>query len=98
MRILQAEDNVSSQKVTLRMLHKLGYRMDVVANGLEVLEALDRQHYDLILMDVRMPEMNGLEASKNIRKRWPGKKPVIVALTAYGLEGDSEEVSGCGNG
>ena len=61
MRILLAEDNPSSQKVTLQMLKKLGYRSDVVANGREVLEALDRQRYDLILMDVRMPEMNGLE-------------------------------------
>jgi PAS domain S-box-containing protein len=90
MRILLAEDNVSSQKVTLRMLHKLGYRADVVANGLEVLEALGRQQYDLILMDVRMPEMSGLEASKVIRQRWPGKKPLIIAITAYGLQGDRE--------
>ena len=90
MRILLAEDNLSSQKVTLLMLKKLGYRSDVVANGREVLEALGRQRYDLILMDVRMPEMNGLEATRIIRQRWPDKGPVIIAVTAYGLQGDRE--------
>jgi CheY-like chemotaxis protein len=64
MRILLAEDNPSSQKVTLQMLKKLGYRSDVVANGREVLETLERQQYDLILMDICVPEMNGLEATK----------------------------------
>ena len=72
------------------MLKKLGYRSDVVANGREVLEALGRQRYDLILMDVRMPEMNGLEATKIVRQRWPDKGPVIIAVTAYGLQGDRE--------
>src|SRR5512136_1241881 len=90
MRILLAEDNLSSQKVTLQMLKKLGYRSDVVANGREVLEALGRQRYDLILMDVRMPEMNGLETTRIIRQRWPDKGPVIIAVTAYGLQGDRE--------
>ncbi|MDD1752024.1 MAG: response regulator, partial [Methanotrichaceae archaeon] len=90
MRILLAEDNLSSQKVTLQMLKKLGYRSDVVANGREVLEALERQRYDLILMDVRMPEMNGLEATRTIRQRWPDKGPMIIAVTAYGLKGDRE--------
>ena len=90
MRILLAEDNPPSQKVTLQMLKKLGYRSDVVANGREVLEALERQRYDLILMDVRMPEMNGLEATRIIRQRWPDKGPLIIAVTAYGLQGDRE--------
>ncbi|MDD1742550.1 MAG: response regulator [Methanotrichaceae archaeon] len=90
MRILLAEDNPPSQKVTLHLLKKLGYRSDVVANGREVLEALERQRYDLILMDVRMPEMNGLEATKIVRQRWPDKGPVIIAITAYGLQGDRE--------
>ncbi|MDD1757423.1 MAG: response regulator, partial [Methanotrichaceae archaeon] len=90
MRILLAEDNLSSQKVTLQMLKKLGHRSDVVANGREVLEALGRQRYDLILMDVRMPEMNGLEATRIIRQRWPDKGPTIIAVTAYGLQGDRE--------
>ncbi|MDD1758032.1 MAG: PAS domain S-box protein, partial [Methanotrichaceae archaeon] len=96
MRILLAEDNLSSQKVTLQMLKKLGYRSDVVANGREVLEALGRQRYDLILMDVRMPEMNGLEATRIIRQRWPDKGPVIIAVTAYGLEGDREKCLAAG--
>jgi CheY-like chemotaxis protein len=73
MRILLAEDNPSTQKVTLQMLKKLGYRSDVVANGREVLEALERQQYDLILMDIRMLEMNGLEASKIFGNVGPGK-------------------------
>src|SRR5512136_273524 len=90
MRILLAEDNLSSQKVTLQMLKKLGYRSDVVANGREVLEAFGRQRYDLILMDVRMPEMSGLEATRIIRQRWPDKGPIIIAITAYGLQGDRE--------
>jgi CheY-like chemotaxis protein len=65
--------------------------LDVVANGLEVLQSLERQHYDIILMDVRMPEMNGLEATGIIRQRWPDKKPLIIAVTAHGLEGDREK-------
>ncbi|MDD1758551.1 MAG: response regulator [Methanotrichaceae archaeon] len=72
------------------MLNKLGYRSDVVANHREVLEALGRQQYDLILMDVWMPEMNGLGATRIIRQRWPDKGPVIIAITAYGLQGDRE--------
>lgn len=90
-RILLAEDNVSSQKVALVMLERLGYRADAVANGLEVLQALGRQRYDIVLMDVRMPEMDGLEASGIIRKRWPENGPKIIAVTAYALEGDREK-------
>jgi CheY-like chemotaxis protein len=63
----------------------------LAANGLEVLQALKRQRYDIILMDVRMPEMNGLDATRIIRQRWPGPKPIIIAVTAYGLEGDREK-------
>ncbi|NPV61064.1 MAG: PAS domain S-box protein [Methanotrichaceae archaeon] len=90
LRILLAEDNICSQRVTLSMLKKLGYRADAVANGQEALEALERQHYDLILMDVKMPVMNGLEATRAIRERWPEKGPNIVALTAYALPGDEK--------
>ncbi|NPV63891.1 MAG: response regulator [Methanotrichaceae archaeon] len=64
------------------------YRADAVANGQQALEALERQHYDVILMDVKMPVMNGLEATKVIRERWPENGPKIVALTAYALPGD----------
>lgn len=91
-RIIVAEDNVSSQKVTLQMLRKLGYRADVAASGQEVLEALERQPYDIVLMDVRMPDMDGLEATRAIRDGWPPEdQPCIIAVTAYALEGDREK-------
>jgi signal transduction histidine kinase len=91
LQILLAEDNLVNQKVTSMMLKKLGHRADVAANGLEVLQALERQHYDLILMDVQMPEMDGLEAAREIRRRWPvPDQPVIVAMTAMALEGDQD--------
>jgi PAS domain S-box-containing protein len=88
LKILLAEDNVSSQKVALQILKRLGYRADVAANGIEVIQALERQDYDLVLMDVRMPEMNGLEATRIIRQRWPDSGLTIIAVTAYALEGD----------
>ncbi len=91
MRILLAEDNVSNQKVTLQMLKKLGYRADAVANGAEALQALERQHYDLILMDIKMPVLGGIEATKMIRERWPNNGPKIIAITAYALHGDKEK-------
>jgi PAS domain S-box-containing protein len=91
LRILLAEDNISSQKVALQMLKKLGYKADVVANGIEVLQSLERQHYDVVLMDLKMPEMDGLEATRIIRQRWPDSGPKIIAITAYALEGDREK-------
>ncbi len=90
LRILIAEDNSVNQKVMLRMLDKLGYRADAVANGFEVLRALQRQPYDLVLMDVQMPEMDGIEATRRIRHLWPTGGPRIIAVTAYALEGDRE--------
>ena len=89
LQILLAEDNQVNQLVTQRMLNKLGYRADVVANGIEVLQALERQTYDVILMDILMPEMDGLDATKAIRQRWPGG-PKIIAMTASALQGDRE--------
>jgi CheY-like chemotaxis protein len=87
--ILLAEDNPVNQMVTQKMLNKLGYRADVVANGVEVLQALGRNTYDIILMDVQMPEMDGLEATKVIRRKWPDG-PLIIAMTASALVGDRE--------
>jgi PAS domain S-box-containing protein len=89
LRILLAEDNAVNQKVALQMLKRLGHNADVAANGLEVLQALERQQYDVVLMDVQMPEMDGIDAARKIRERWP-KGPRIVAITAYALEGDRE--------
>ncbi|HWQ20796.1 MAG TPA: PAS domain-containing protein [Methanotrichaceae archaeon] len=91
LRILLAEDNPVNQKVALKMLRKVGYSADVAANGLEVLEALERKTYDVILMDVQMPEMSGMEAAKAIRERWPEMPVRIIALTAYALKGDKEK-------
>jgi PAS domain S-box-containing protein len=97
LRILLAEDNTVNQKVALRLLERMGYRADVVANGLEVLEALQRQSYDVILMDVQMPEMDGLEASRAIHEGWPAEgHPRIVAMTANAMQGDREECLAAG--
>ena len=94
--ILLAEDNASSQKVILQMLKRLGYRADVVANGIEVCQALERQNYDIVLMDVRMPEMDGLEATRTICQRWPMDRPKIIAITAFALEGDRDRCLAAG--
>jgi CheY-like chemotaxis protein len=91
MRILVAEDNPSNQKVIVEMLKRMGYRADMAADGIEVLQALERQHYDLVFMDVRMPEMDGILATQEIRRRWPTTVPKIIAITAYALEGDREK-------
>jgi CheY-like chemotaxis protein len=89
LRILLAEDHVTNQKLALLMLRRLGYRADVAANGLEVLDALERQPYDVILMDVQMPEMDGLEATREVRRRWPAEQgPRIVAITANVMQED----------
>jgi signal transduction histidine kinase/CheY-like chemotaxis protein len=89
LRILLAEDNVINQKVMLHLLDRLGYRADLAANGLEVLDALKRQQYDLVLMDVQMPELDGLETTRTILDTLPAhKRPRIVAMTASALDID----------
>ncbi len=86
--LLLAEDNLVNQRVALLMLKKLGLKADVATNGREVLQALERKRYDIVLMDVQMPEMDGFEASKAIRERWRDGLPHIIAVTAHALEGD----------
>jgi len=92
LRILLAEDNGVNQKLALRLLQKLGYRADLAGNGIEAIEALKRQTYDMVLMDVHMPEMDGLEATRRIVQRWStDQRPRIVAMTANAMQGDREQ-------
>ena len=97
LRILLAEDNVVNQKLALRILQQMGYRADVAGNGIEAIECIARQPYDVVLMDVQMPEMDGLEASRRITSRWqPGQRPRIVAMTANAMAGDREQCLAAG--
>jgi PAS domain S-box-containing protein len=91
LRILLAEDNSMNQKVALRLLERLGYGADVVSNGLEALEAVERQPYDVVLMDVQMPELDGLNTSRQIcERRPPSSRPRIIAMTANAMPEDRE--------
>ena len=90
LRILLAEDNQVNQKLALRILDQMGYRADVASNGIEAVESIERQIYDVILMDVQMPEMDGLDATRNVRKLKEVTQPHIIAMTANAMEGDRE--------
>ncbi|MEO7743635.1 MAG: GAF domain-containing protein [Usitatibacter sp.] len=97
LRILLAEDNVVNQKLALRILQRMGYRADVASNGIEAIESVQRQKYDVVLMDVQMPEMDGLEATRRICARWSaGERPRIVAMTANAMQGDREQCLAAG--
>jgi CheY-like chemotaxis protein/HPt (histidine-containing phosphotransfer) domain-containing protein len=92
LRILLADDNPINQKVGLSVLQKLGYRAEVANNGREVLHALERKAYDIVFLDVQMPEMDGLDAAREISQRWPKeRRPCIIAMTGNALLGDREK-------
>ena len=104
LRVLLCDDNLINQKVALRLLQQMGYRADLAANGLEALAALDSRPYDLVFMDVMMPEMSGLEATRLIRQRQrqPARFPnykcpmIIIAMTASAMQGDREKCLAAG--
>ena len=97
LRILLAEDNVVNQKLAMRLLQQMGYRADLASNGIEAVECVARQPYDVVLMDVQMPELDGLEAARRITARWQAPaRPRIVAMTANAMQGDREECLAAG--
>jgi CheY-like chemotaxis protein len=92
MSILIAEDNMINQKLIVRILKNFGQEVDVTTNGKEALQAVHQKKYDIVLMDVQMPEMDGNEATQRIRKEVPHEnQPVIIAMTAHALQGDREK-------
>ena len=98
LRILLAEDNVVNQKLAMRLLQQMGYRADLASNGIEAVESVQRQTYDVVLMDVQMPDMDGLQATALIRERESrlGLHTPIIALTAHTMKGDRERCLAAG--
>ena len=97
MQILLAEDNPVNQKVALRMLKRIGHEAEIASNGVEVLKALEIKRFDVILMDMQMPEMDGLEATRQIVEKYPENvRPYIIALTANAMHGDRERCIAAG--
>ncbi len=91
LRILLAEDNITNQDLVITLLSKMGYKIDAVENGRKVLEMMQRKRYDIILMDIQMPVMNGMEATKVICEKYPEEeRPKIIAITANAMPGDKE--------
>jgi len=90
LRVLLAEDNAVNQKLALRLLERMGYAAEVAIDGTEAIAALEAADFDVVLMDVQMPELDGLEATRRIRARWPDRRVRIVAMTANAMEGDRE--------
>jgi CheY-like chemotaxis protein len=92
LRLLAADDNAINQKVIFSLLRKLGHQADMAKNGTEVLTALERQSYDILFLDVQMPELDGLETARRICQRWPAQaRPRIIAMTGNALLGDREK-------
>jgi CheY-like chemotaxis protein len=89
--ILIAEDNFINQKLVRKLFEVLGYKTDLAANGYEAIESLKRKPYDIVFMDVQMPEMDGYEATRIIKERWKTKAPIIIAMTANAMQGDKEK-------
>jgi len=97
LRLLVAEDNMVNQKVARKLLERLGYEVDMVSNGLEAVQAVQQKIYDLVLMDIQMPEMDGIDATKTILKLYPdGNCPKIVAMTAHAMDENNQEGTDCG--
>jgi PAS domain S-box-containing protein len=97
LRILVAEDNPVNQKLAVQLLGRMGYRPDLAGNGIEAIQALERQPYDVMLMDVQMPELDGLDATRRICLQWPpAQRPRIIAMTADAMQGDREKCINAG--
>lgn len=91
LQILLAEDNIINQKLTVKMLEKMGYSTDIAVNGIEVLGLVKSKSYDLILMDIRMPEMDGIQATRELIHIYGENRPVIIAITADVINGAEEK-------